>query len=35
MCSKRGAMTNQSEAFPRVLIDEELTYSGWDLHDVH
>ena len=28
-------MTNQSEAFSRILIDEKLTYSGWDLHDLH
>lgn len=28
-------MTNQNEAFSRILIDEELTYSGWDLHDAH
>src|SRR6185503_9733995 len=28
-------MTNQSEAFSRILIDEELTYSGWDLKDSH
>ena len=28
-------MTNQSEAFSRILINEELTYSGWNLHDAH
>src|SRR5687767_9874396 len=28
-------MTNQSETFSRILIDEELKYSGWDLHDPH
>ena len=28
-------MTDKSEAFSRILIDEELTYSGWDLHDPH
>ena len=28
-------MTNQSEAFSRILIDEELTYSDWDLYDTH
>ena len=28
-------MTNKSEAFSRILIDEELKYSGWDLRDTH
>ncbi len=28
-------MTNQSEAFSSILIDDELTYGGWDLHDTH
>ena len=28
-------MTDKSEAFSRILIDDELTYSGWDLHDHH
>src|ERR1700752_2195972 len=31
----RGNMTNKSEAFSRILIDEELKYSGWDLRDTH
>ncbi len=26
-------MTNESEAFSRVLIDDELRYSGWNLLD--
>ena len=26
-------MLNKSEAFSRILIDDELKYSGWDLHD--
>jgi type I restriction enzyme R subunit len=28
-------MTDKNEAFSRILIDEELKYSGWDLHDPH
>ncbi len=28
-------MTDKTEAFSRILIDEELKYSGWDLHDPH
>src|SRR5215211_2146600 len=28
-------MTEKSEAFSRILIDDELKYSGWDLHDPH
>jgi type I restriction enzyme R subunit len=28
-------MTNQPEAFSRILIDKELEYSGWDLLDFH
>jgi type I restriction enzyme R subunit len=28
-------MTNKPEAFSRILIDDELKYSGWDLHDSH
>ena len=34
-CAREGSMTNQSKAFSRILIDEELTYSSWDLHDPH
>ncbi len=28
-------MTNQPEAFSRILIDKELEFSGWDLLDSH
>src|SRR5687768_8388744 len=28
-------MKDQNEAFSRILIDDELKYSGWDLQDPH
>jgi len=28
-------MTDNPEAFSRILIDKELEYSGWDLEDSH
>src|SRR6266498_3250505 len=28
-------MPHQPEAFSRILIDEELEYSGWNLQDIH